>query len=143
MSKKRNDAARKGAGRHANEPVKYPKALADCDHTGDQWNVGAQVSTVRIANPESPDQPVDEQEVGGHVLHLVEMRCLECGQRFRFSNCPTRGNVFAHPVMLNDARDLHTMIEPDRIILTTEEARGVSNQPNRSKIVTRTPKLIH
>lgn len=126
MSKKR--AGREHVGRPANEPQKYPKSVRECQHRTDNFSAGCQIIT---AVAEGAAQP---PEVVGHILRITEIHCLECGQEFRFCNLPINGNVMEVPLMSNGNRDMHTRIEPDRLVISPADARGGKHT---SKIITR------
>lgn len=119
MSNKRKD--RSGKGRAADEPEKFPKTPHDCDHTDTPWNIGGEIHNMRSDLPGEAEKPAGERELVGHCLQIANVKCLGCGQVFRFTNVPTSGNMANHPVMLNSARDLWCKIEPDLLIVQPNE----------------------
>ena len=83
---------RTAKGRPANEPPKYPKTPHDCDHTDSPWNIGGEIHNMRSDLPGESEKPAAERELLGHCLQIANVRCLGCGQVFRFTNVPTLGN---------------------------------------------------
>ena len=113
MSNKRKD--RSAMSRPANEPEKFPRAVADCDHREGPWAVVPSVAT--MWHSEKGPEDLEGREVAGHCLVIKGMRCLSCGERFRFVNLPNSGNMAQHPVTQNGALEVIMPIQPDRRIV--------------------------
>ncbi len=119
--------ARKKAARAAapQPPATFPKSIADCQHAGGKWSIPARVVNLWTrVNEEVPVEQDPGAQLVGHVLNVSNVRCLECGQEFRFANMIERGDPMKAPCMLNQRLALVTKIEADRRILTVADTPG-------------------
>lgn len=97
------------------------RSPAECSHS----EFRADVEVHRVVGDEGPTAGVD-------YMADVRIRCVECGEPFRFLGVPS-GLSFEAPMTSVDGLELHAPIEPEVVKVLASRSTFQVPQPRRTE----------